>query len=562
LRGSASSLPFQETKSEAVALCPFIRPEFLRWLAIDQDAALYIDPNGIRVFNATLPGDLNLRGCHVRVPLILFHCTVHGEIMLQSAETKSLLLFDSSVDNGVFADIAVVNGALFFSKCVFSGAIVLRHAHVSSALNFTGSKLCVSDGFAFAADSTVIGGAVFLKDGFESNGPIRMPATQINGDLDFHGAKLLPLQGDALSAHGANIEGNVWLNGNFQSSGSIRFDGAKIAGSLFCEYATLSATNGSTLSIGGSMIGGNVYLRKGFESYGLVSLQSAHIEGSLSFIGAKFAGADCSNIRLAGDLLWMGIEPSGDVALFLTGARVRRLRDELGSWPERGKLFLDGFVYDGLSLHDTLTEQQIEDFAISRQLPVDTGERLEWLMRQPSAWCLRPQPWIQFSTYLDSIGDRKGAKHVINRFRCLRAVEEARWFLPQQCAIFFAWLEEMPARIIYSITVTLILGWVIFGHAAKCGALAPTDVKAYDAYTTGESIPSAYPILNPFIYTLENGLPLVRLGQDEKWAPDQHHVSKSVFTGYWFLMWTRWLMILSGWFQATVLAIAFSRRFK
>jgi hypothetical protein len=75
-------------------------------------------------------------------------------------------------------------------------------------------------------------------------------------------------------------------------------------------------------------------------------------------------------------------------------------------------------------------------------------------------------------------------------------------------------------------------------------------------------MPAAYPKLYPLVYTLENAVPLVRLGQDEKWAPDQQYPGTTWFTNYWFLMWARWLLILSGWFQATVLAAALSGRFK
>jgi hypothetical protein len=115
---------------------------------------------------------------------------------------------------------------------------------------------------------------------------------------------------------------------------------------------------------------------------------------------------------------------------------------------------------------------------------------------------------------------------------------------------------------VYSITLTLVLGWLVFGNAGAKGALAPTDAAAYEAFTTGRPMPAAYPVLNPFIYTLENALPLVKLGQDDKWAPDRRHAPRTPFTGYWFLMWSRWILILSGWFQATVLAAALSDRFK
>jgi hypothetical protein len=126
----------------------------------------------------------------------------------------------------------------------------------------------------------------------------------------------------------------------------------------------------------------------------------------------------------------------------------------------------------------------------------------------------------------------------------------------------FAWLEEAPVRIAWSIAFFLLLGWLVFGHAAASGALAPTDAGAYQAFTTGKPMPEAYPVLNPFMYTLENSVPLVHLGQDDKWAPDRSHVPTAAFTGYWFLMWVRWALILLGWFQATVLAAALSGIFK
>jgi hypothetical protein len=74
--------------------------------------------------------------------------------------------------------------------------------------------------------------------------------------------------------------------------------------------------------------------------------------------------------------------------------------------------------------------------------------------------------------------------------------------------------------------------------------------------------PAVYPTLNPFIYTLENAVPLVKLGQDEKWAPDRRYPGTNWFTNYWFLVWSRWLLILSGWIQATILAAALADRFK
>jgi hypothetical protein len=86
-----------------------------------------------------------------------------------------------------------------------------------------------------------------------------------------------------------------------------------------------------------------------------------------------------------------------------------------------------------------------------------------------------------------------------------------------------------------------------------------------------------YPRFAPFVYTLENALPLVKLGMDDKWAPDPFHGGDAWFPGhgwswclqwlamfnsYWFLAGVRWFLILFGWFQAAVLGAALTSRFK
>ena len=87
LRDSASSL--DQDLPEADAPRPPIRPEFVRWLATDSEVATYIDPKGLRVYAATIPGKLDLRECHVNPALTLFRCDFQSEINLEFAETEA-----------------------------------------------------------------------------------------------------------------------------------------------------------------------------------------------------------------------------------------------------------------------------------------------------------------------------------------------------------------------------------------------------------------------------------------------------------------------------------------
>jgi hypothetical protein len=81
-----------------------------------------------------------------------------------------------------------------------------------------------------------------------------------------------------------------------------------------------------------------------------------------------------------------------------------------------------------------------------------------------------------------------------------------------------------------------------------------------------------YPKYQPFVYTLENAVPLVKLGMDDKWTPNP----SPEFCRPWFpklpylffvstygiLVFTRWFLIVWGWAQATILAAAVADRFK
>jgi hypothetical protein len=152
----------------------------------------------------------------------------------------------------------------------------------------------------------------------------------------------------------------------------------------------------------------------------------------------------------------------------------------------------------------------------------------------------------------------------------------------------FAWLEKNPLRICYSILFFLTLGTLVFAGAARSGAMIetvqtqPAMIASYFEIVKGtprkpdESIKPVsvhYTSFQPFIYTLENAVPLLKLGMDERWMPDLQHQplpwcrtgwlnGLKWFNSYGFLVWFRWALIVSGWVQATILAAALANRFK
>jgi hypothetical protein len=665
LRDSGSSASRDMPTADANR--PDIRPEFLRWLATDPEAATHIDPKGLLALNITLLNKLDLQNCRVLVPLHFQYCTIKNEIDLRSAETRSIQFLDSSFDGIIRADRINVDGPLFLRGSSFAKEILLVGAKIKGSLDCmgaklkangntlcadraeiggflnlgqgkdnsgnpqifeskgtirllgtkikgdlscSGAKLRVREGNALYADSAKIGGNVFLNNGFESTGTIRLPGVQIKGDLYCSGAKLRVKEGDALFAVGVEIGGSVFLNvfqdkdsgrrEDFESNGTIRLLGAQIKGILSCSGAKLKVTVRDALFADCAVIGANVSLDKGFESNGAVRLLGARIGGELAFIGAKTTLVICKDLRLGGDLFWMGIQEPGEAILHLTCASVKNLRDERESWPAPGQLILDGLAYEELTLHKRQSAEEVMSHAYGPELPFNVDERVEWLMLQPPDRRTEPQPWMQLSKLLEAKGDRKGAKRVVFKYRALLAegkeFHPLRWLLKllfrlesfrqgwpylrhpnRSWAIVFAWLEEAPIRICWSIALTLMVGTLIFAGAFSSGAmLASVQIQPNAVLPNGESknLSAHYPPFHPFVYTLENAVPLVKLGMDEKWMPDPKHKPQpwfpqfrwlnwlGWFNSYWFLVRSRVLLIFLGWFQAGVLGAVLLRRFK
>lgn len=289
---------------------------------------------------------------------------------------------------------------------------------------------------------------------------------------------------------------------------------------------------------------------------------------------------------VAGDLIWHNIEKPNDTRLLLYGATVKNLRDDRESWPAPGNLNIDGLICEELTLHETAREPDIAKDRFTAELPLVARDRIDWILLQPPDKRMEPQPWMQLRELPEKKGQRGDAKYVLFRFRCLQA--QSNRILWRWQRVTFAWLEKSPIRICWSIAFTLALGTLIFAGGSRSGAMIetvqtqPAMIASYTESIKGatrkpdESIKPVsihYPAFQPFIYTLENAVPLIKLGMDDKWMPDLQHQPQpwcrigwldglKWFNSYGFLVWSRWLLIVSGWVQATVLAAALADRFK
>ncbi|MEL6476468.1 MAG: hypothetical protein AAFR17_04000, partial [Pseudomonadota bacterium] len=152
---------------------PTIRAALIRFLARGGNADHPVDPRGVRLRGARITGELNLEGCHLPANLTLLSCEIEEAMQLLGANLQSLIL-DGSRISGV---------------------------DNSGSLN---------------ADRLTAKGGVFLRNGFEAQGTVRLLGADLGGNLDCEAGRFAA-EGVALNADGLTAKGGVYLRNGFEA---------------------------------------------------------------------------------------------------------------------------------------------------------------------------------------------------------------------------------------------------------------------------------------------------------------------------------------------------------
>jgi len=490
-----------------------VRAELIRWLCVDEKAKKMVDPRGVRVRAAKISGLLDLSYATVLFPLLLHRCGLAKGGILRSITIPALDLNGSS-----------------------TGPLDLINADVKND--------------------------VFFGEGFSAAGKVSLLGARIGGGLECSGGRFSNPDDDALSADDAEVKGNLFLDEGFSAVGNVSLLGARVGGDLQCSNGTFSSPGADALSAGRAEIRGNVYLDKQFSADGAVQLVGSQIGGNLNCSGGSFGSLFLRRATVRRTFFWQGVGNTVNLSLDLVDASVGAISDDRPSWPDGGRLHLDGFVY--------------EHFAGG---PTDAPARLDWLARQSE---FTPQPYRQLAKVLREMGDDEGEKQILHEL-AVRLLAEERSRIAHRPMHWLRFVQDglsdltvgygiYPARAVWYTCGLAALGWIVHRRAARVGAMAPTEKDAYEEFSKGET-PKRYQPFNPLIYSVENCIPLVKLGQDDRWQPDPHptrhappiaagrvlrflnRVLDLVVPGWAVspvaLRWFRWIMIGLGWLLAT-----------
>jgi hypothetical protein len=289
----------------------------------------------------------------------------------------------------------------------------------------------------------------------------------------------------AIDATGVEVKHGVVMCCGFESDGAVNLSGSTIGGNLFFAGGRFLNPDNIAISVSVARIGGNVFLALeplgAFYSDGAVEFVAAHVAGVFSTSGGTFAGKGTERHGLFASLLevnggfgWLNVDMENVATLDLTGASVTGFADDQRSWPQPGKLLIDGFTYKDIG-------------------PVkDPPSRLRWVALQPE---FHPQPYRQLAKVLHESGDDAGAVGV------LIAEEDARYqksYLPRRLLAGFlkttiGYGHRPLLALLWSLGVVLV-GWLVVYVGKRAGVMRPTYPE--------NAPPSETPLRTPLSFSL------------------------------------------------------------
>ncbi len=602
-----------DAPSEAVHL----RASVVRIMAQGGDADHPTHERGVQIEGGWIDGTLDLAHCTGVRAISLHKCTVPGGLDLDAARLGNLSLDGSRIRNlyaqgahfggsiylgngfvaeqGVFISIAQVDGQINCRGGQFNasehwalnlqgttvrgdvflgegfsatGEVRLTSARLNGQFDCSGGRFDNPDGLALHAEGVRISSATFLSHGFEATGRVSLADAQIDSQVTLTGGAFLNPGGEALSAQGITIGQDLFMKKGFRSEGVVSFSGARIDGSFVASGAVLDNTQGDALVAHHMEVSASVYFNEEFSATGAVDLTGGRVSGDMDCTRATFssehgAAFSARSLRVAQTFYWRKVTVS-DGAILLTQAFVGGLADDFESWPEGGRLMMDGFVYDRFVYGDA-----------------SASKRLNWLEKHVST-DFQPQPYQQLAKIVGEMGHRFDRGRVLIAMeRRLRAQNRKdmsasrHWRVRRWSPFKGIWDHLLEALVGYGYRpfraffwgIGLILlawagSWYVWHAGDFAPALGPILASAgwQEIATSGDANAAAtwsaigaagqdYETFRPWIYAVDVVVPLVNLGQDAAWAP-------STSRGFAGVVWhhMEWIVRLAGWVIAALSA--------
>jgi hypothetical protein len=425
--------------------------------------------------------------------------------------------------------------AVELTECEFTGRLDLTGLSVG-ALDLTGSSMPAlhADGIAVAADLCLSGARIGVGGGHSvplgaapgagddtrgprrvheehADAPVRLRDATVGGNLR---AEELVIASDgpwALLAPRMTVEASLQARG-LTTGGALYLRDARIGHGVSLNGASVGGLDATGIACGGSF-----HADWGFRSTGEVLMRGAQADSLVTFhdalLEAPAGGLILGRLTTARLRIDLRGAPAGQVVL--RDARIGSLVDSPKSWPEPGRLDIEGLTYDRLASPGSAG-------------PVTARDRLRWLGLAPGTGA---GSYEQLAQSYEAAGDERSARTVRHaRERRLRRGDRLTgriWGAVQDALFGYGYA---PRRALF-----WLVGLVAAGSAWFASNPPPPIVR------TGQRA------WDPVLYSLDLLIPVASLGYRSAFDPSGADKAVAVF------------LILSGWLLATAV-IAGARR--
>jgi len=502
-------------------------------------------------------------------------------------------------------------------RCRSSGAISLRRARIGRRLSCSGADLNAAGvgRLALLADDAVVERNVDLRrDGrcgmsFTAHGTVDLDRIAIGGSLDCGGGQFVADERSfsessgpsetpphqqrtrALAVRDGRIAGSVYLCAPKRSDATVLDDPAGLA------FHAVGRVSLARCEIAGAVSLRRAHFerrldeepRAGQPAPNCLKLNDARIVGYLDLDGARFTATfdagegmrerarevsvEARGLEVEG-LVWLSHEIAGgtDCRLLLEGVRVgKALNHPRSSWPQPGRLAIDGLRYDKLEL-----------WKADQGRGGEPGVWRDWLALQfaddgggAGGDLFGAQPHAQLIAVLRSMGLSGEARRLAidKREREIDALPRwARWLY--RLLLRPIGYGYRPWAALKYLTALYVLGVALFSLGWHVGAFqpAPVDVLVQqhlenahpDRYADVHALPAeAYPEFDAFVYSADTFLPFVDLHQEAYWLPRRQVIVGQRPDAPFYLAapcwvvdnWCRiylWVHIATGWLLVTI----------
>lgn len=362
-------------------------------------------------------------------------------------------------------------------------------------------------------------------------------------ELALSGSHVPGLEADRL-----NVKGSVFLNDGFNADGEVRLNGAAIGGVLDCSKGSFASTEGYALCAERIKVTGVLYLRE------------AHIIGAIDLAAAQIGSLlDDPACWQSGGHILDGLRYDRIGGLANAARRIawlkRQRADHLNAedwapqpWEQLIKV-----------LREMGHPAEAAEVAMEKQRMMRAARRIG--TRQPSnrfkqAWRRwLDAKWTILSNRLsrkfhDFYGWFAGYGYRPTRILSRMVV---LWFF---CSLAFEGGREFGY---FGPSNPLIHASAVYASCGAPGELLPDGRAKAFWHSPACPTPPEYATLYPPLYSLDLILPLVDLQQDSAWAPMVVNERGEQLVWGYLLRALMWFEILAGWFASLMLIAIVSR---